>query len=832
MARMIPEHGPHKTDSRGERNLYSILKSDLPEDYTVIHSLPWLCSAVTALDPNAKPTGEIDFLIIHPENGLLALEVKSGVYRVENSVFVHVRGNYAINPISQTRKNIHGLATWLGTKPSLRLRIGYGFIFPDSDFREIPISPGMYDTTAHPPQPLYIDYTRMPDVAQHIIQLMIYWKSALSNSVLGSTKVEELIGFLTPTIDGLPQWGNRILFDNKVWLKLTSEQSNIVHEVLKRKTSLITGWPGTGKTLIAIESARKLSMEDKRVLVISFNNRLTEYIRGQLAEYKSCKVSTWHALCRQAAKKLGHSDDRENWYKIGCGEDLKEAIEKYLMGEYDALIVDESQALTLYWCHSLTNWFEGKTQAFFCDETQVFPFERDTVSLIELSKVLGVDPFSLTIILRMPKAVTEILSEVVPPKLQHFSPRTLEQDEAQEVITLTPCEDLMRTRRELINEGVCCDDIIILTGSLFGRYSRFLSREKLPSETIGKFRGLEAPIILILGAEQLGTSELFSAYSRATSKCIVFYNAHKLYWNGDEGFQARLQSKPDSYQTLKNKQLMSRIKNLIDSSTDTKELKLNDLMISWAIDWKAWLIEIDKDYTYVRLWLEYLSRKWVRPIYFWEKDTSTALYQATVSSNDEQMTINNTRVFLQNCEVCGYLTPHTYEIINEYSCTLCFAKDSALEHDETSTIHDMDKLIRYQHTTKDFLKLRAELPIPIAAAAAFIHAKQKNGKRNNVLDLPLPSGRHIYIIAFVFAQSRIAICKHDSVISVNDLADEIYERYSAFEGTLSLLEWRKVFANAMGTLFSKGYLDKVGKGLYKAVEDDRAPVVRNLHQLS
>lgn len=110
MARMIPEHGPHHTESHGERQLYSILKSKLPDEYTVIHSLPWLCSAVNKLDKRAKPTGEIDFLIIHPEDGVLALEVKSGIYRVENSVFVHVREGFMINPVNQTRKNVHGLS--------------------------------------------------------------------------------------------------------------------------------------------------------------------------------------------------------------------------------------------------------------------------------------------------------------------------------------------------------------------------------------------------------------------------------------------------------------------------------------------------------------------------------------------------------------------------------------------------------------------------------------------------------------------------------------------------------------------------------------------------
>ncbi|WP_248767654.1 nuclease-related domain-containing protein [Pseudomonas sp. MWU12-2345] len=73
MARMIPDHSPCDTDSKGERDLYTVFKAELPDDYVVIHSLPWLCSAVRKVDPKAKLTGEIDFLIIHPEKGLLYL---------------------------------------------------------------------------------------------------------------------------------------------------------------------------------------------------------------------------------------------------------------------------------------------------------------------------------------------------------------------------------------------------------------------------------------------------------------------------------------------------------------------------------------------------------------------------------------------------------------------------------------------------------------------------------------------------------------------------------------------------------------------------------------
>ena len=56
MARMIPDHRPCDTNSKGERDLYTIFKTELPDDYVVIHSLPWLCSAVNKVDPQAKPT--------------------------------------------------------------------------------------------------------------------------------------------------------------------------------------------------------------------------------------------------------------------------------------------------------------------------------------------------------------------------------------------------------------------------------------------------------------------------------------------------------------------------------------------------------------------------------------------------------------------------------------------------------------------------------------------------------------------------------------------------------------------------------------------------------
>ena len=832
MARMIPDNGPRGTESKGERDLYTIIKAELPDDYVVIHSLPWLCSAVRKLAPQARPTGEIDFLIIHPEKGVLVLEVKSGEYGVKNNRFVHLHKHYSIDPIGQTRNNVHGIAKWIGSDPLLRLRIGYGFVFPDSDFAGKPTTPGMYDTTSTPAQPLYIDHQEMPNVTERVVGLMDYWKTALGNFDLGEARVARLIELLTPEIDGRRTWASRIFFDNKDWLQLTEEQSTVVTRVLKNHTSLVTGWPGTGKTLIVIETARRLAALKKKVLVVSFNNKLTEYVRTQLVDSKGCDVVTWHGLCGQARNALGRTSEpgkEDEWYRLQCVLDLKDAIDQGRMVDYSALLVDESQALLPAWCETLTDWFHNKPKAFFCDETQVFPYERGNISLKGLSELLGVDPFPLTIIMRMPKAVTNILEEVVPPKLQHSTPRTLEHDTAVEIISADPCTEVSQIRQKLIDSGVLPEDIVILIPKFLSRpYIEYLVREEPRCEAITKFRGLEAPIILILGAELLDTAELFSAYSRATSKCIAIYNADSYTWSGEEAFRSRLKSLPSHQAALQEEREKLHIENIVARSTERTSLNLSSLNISWAESWRAWLIEADDDQSLVRMWIAYLAHKLPHPIFFWPKNSNNRFYSAkinlsSIDSADSPDSYSTQSLVFYPCQECGGFTPHT-NIINT-NCKLCETEvDRAPDPDESviDTIRLMDGLISGNLAKDRIRELQPDLPLNIAAAASLFRA-QRNKKRSNVLKVQLPVGRRFYLIAYVFVQVRIATSKPGAAMNVNALADEIYDRFNGLK-SISSAEWRKVFANAMGTFYSKGYMKKISKGVYSPVEDDQAPV--------
>jgi hypothetical protein len=61
MARMIPSRFDESTTSNAEHFIYYRLQDHLENDWTVLHSLPWLSEKRLRLQQ-----GECDFLLLHP----------------------------------------------------------------------------------------------------------------------------------------------------------------------------------------------------------------------------------------------------------------------------------------------------------------------------------------------------------------------------------------------------------------------------------------------------------------------------------------------------------------------------------------------------------------------------------------------------------------------------------------------------------------------------------------------------------------------------------------------------------------------------------------------
>jgi hypothetical protein len=823
MARMIPATGPQDTNSGGEKQIYELLKNGLSDEFTVIHSLPWLARGVKDIDPKYAPTGEIDFIIIHESLGVLALEIKSGKQRVEDGLFIYVKTGDSGNHVLQTRKNLHGLARWLGSDPHLRWRIGYGLVFPDCVFGENVISPGLVDTSITPAQSLIIDRMTMDasELAVRIRDLMVYWKQALSNPPLGATRVARLIEVLCPTFDGTPSWGNRVEYDNRIWLRLTSEQGLVVHAAMAQTRLVVTGWPGTGKTLIAIEIARRMTAQGKRVLMLTFNALLVDYLRERIDFAKRGKVATWHGFCTDSARRLrGQRDQDPSWLEQGCLEDLQHAQVLGLVPEFDALILDEAQTFRPEWCAWLAAQFTGKQIITFCDETQRFSFEKERIPTEELCKLLEVDrAFSLTIPLRSPRHVLDRLQRVRQSSHQMFSPRDVEEDTLQERVIADMDIAIKEVIGELTAKGIERKDIVVL--SRFGWSGGNVTAERY--ETVARFRGMEAPVIIIAGADGMDDIELFCAYSRATTVCIALFEAEPLGCKSAYGKFQQLVLEDSGNANIANaarEQGLTRF--ILARRIESASVGLSSVELSWCEIWKCWFVDKYDDVEAAELWIDYLLAYHIWPVYSWTSSSRRELRRENPVADVVQENFGVEIYELRECDVCADLTPHSQRLRAAPECQRCsgaLGERLAPSSEVLELLKKFDAIISSSNPKTIPQDDKDRLPLPLAALGARKYANTRRpGLPAELNRLPNSSVLHRLSTAFIY--SRISLLAVGARIERDKIARDT-GRY-VFPESITLDNWRQAIARSLGQCAVRGFLKKHKGGVYETIPIGKA----------
>ena len=826
MARMIPATGPQDTNSRGEKKIYDLLKQGLSDDFTVIHSLPWLARGVKEIDPDYPPTGEIDFLIIHESLGLFALEVKGGEQRVEDGLFIYVKTGNTGNHVLQTRKNLHGLARWLGSDPHLRWRIGYGLVFPDSVFGENVISPGLVDITVTPPQSLFIDRMNMgaSELAARIRELMAYWKQTLGNPALGASRAARLVDGLCPTFDGTPSWGNRVEYDNRIWLRLTQEQASVVHTIIGQARMVVTGWPGTGKTLIAVEIARRMIAQGKRVLMLTFNALLVEHLRREIDSATMAKVATWHGFCSDYARRLsGQIESNSSWLEHGCLEDLQNAQANGLIPDFDVLILDEAQTLRQEWCAWLAAQFTDKPIIAFCDETQRFSFEKERISTEDLCKVFGIErPFSLTIPLRSPRNVFDRLQRVRLPSCQMISPRDVEEDTLQERVVGDVKTAIDEVIVELTAKGIDRADIVVL--SRFGWSRNRISTERY--ETVARFRGMEAPAIIIARADGMDDIELFCAYSRATTVCIALYEAEPLGCKSSHGkFQELVLEHPDNANIANAAREQGLTSFILARHIEATSVGLSSVALSWCEAWKCWFVDKQDDAEAADLWIDYLLAYHGWPVYSWTSSSRREIRREDPASNDVQGDPRTETYELSGCEACADLTPHVRRLREAPVCQRCagaLGERAAPSQDVLAMLRKFDAIITSPNPGTIAQEVKDRLPLPLAALGARIYASARpQGMPAELNQLPNSSVLHRLATAFIY--SRISVKPVGTKIVRDTLAIDT-GRYVLPEGLMPEA-WRQAIARCLGQSAKAGLLKKHKDGVFETIPIGKAPLL-------
>ena len=141
----------------------------------------------------------------------------------------------------------------------------------------------------------------------------------------------------------------RIDVEEKQFFLFTEEQCAIL-DMLERFNMLqICGCAGSGKTVMAIKKAERLASENKKVLLLCFNQLLARHLKKSINDNPNITAAAFFDFCIDTLKipkeQIKPYENNPKLYDNVLPDLLKKHIQKSCLC-YDAVIVDEGQDFT------------------------------------------------------------------------------------------------------------------------------------------------------------------------------------------------------------------------------------------------------------------------------------------------------------------------------------------------------------------------------------------------------------------------------------------------------------------------------------------------------
>ena len=546
MAVMWPRSLPPDVTGNILRNteceVFRRLEAVLDNSFVVFYSRPWL-----GLKPDGEEIdGECDFVVAHAEMGMLTLEVKGGAvaYNPMTDRWTS-RDRWKVthnikNPVHQARRAKYELLKKLKASPhwkTRRIRIRHGVVLPHSSS-----PPG--DLGADMPLRIFCFAEQFEDGLREWI-LQRFGDAPPSEGrtkklgVDGLQALEETLAkpfqFRTPLSVHLSR-------DDAELQILTQQQFHILRAIEAVQRAAISGGAGTGKTILAIEEAKRCANSGARTLFVCYNRGLAKQVRHRLRDNPQIAAMTFHELCTNMTKRAGLTlpkgiPERKLFEEI-YPELLMKALEHLPEQKLDAIIVDEAQDfLPLWWtavdsCLDPGGW--KKFRVFYDNNQRVY------ASAIKIPEDVDLVPIRLTLNLRNTRRIHELVR-------QHYTGHEIEAvgPEGVEVrwIEVKSVNDLGHCISDCVArlgslEQVSIEDIVVLVGnekaieiiSPHNRLSEFSTvrcdedmEGRIVVDSIRRFKGLERLVVVLAATpDTVIDIELpYVALSRARTHLVI-----------------------------------------------------------------------------------------------------------------------------------------------------------------------------------------------------------------------------------------------------------------------------------------------------------------------
>lgn len=548
MARIFPTSPSNETESNAERKVFYALKDLLPDDYSIIHSLP-VYSKMNGKGPLMD--GEIDFLVVHPDKGMIAIEIKGGGIEIDPvagkwySTNYHGEKNIIKNPYEQAKKHMYTLSNEIKNHEKLRrfrFPFGHAVWFPDIDLsgKELGISSQLKGITLSSK-----DLNRTPNAILQLFKKSIGISPRKTPSPEG---VKEFLKFYAPSKKIRINLSSKIDSEKEKIFEATESQYRVLSLIERFRRVSISGSAGCGKTFLALEKARRIAESDKkkRVAIVCFNKTLSMYLKELNSNPRQVDIFNFHGLCIEYCKKANFkfpapdpTDKKGFFFKEVLPDCLLDALEQTNF-RYDALIVDEGQDF-------LTNWWLPLQEILNDpDESMFYLFFDDNQLLYgdSIQLPLSDPPVSLNENCRNTKCIhaesMKYYKGLGEPRANGPEGRFPEIVRLNNDTSEIGCVD--RIINDLIKkDNICPGDITLLTPiqksksiwnseKTLSKYDTtwdFYKRDdkKIFCSTIYSFKGLESPIIILTELNGIFPSKknelLYIAMTRANYHIIV-----------------------------------------------------------------------------------------------------------------------------------------------------------------------------------------------------------------------------------------------------------------------------------------------------------------------
>jgi hypothetical protein len=265
---MIPEY-PIDTRSYAEKEVFKLFPDALgTDDWIVLHSYN------ISPDKKSRQT-EIDFVVLAPGLGIFGIEVKGGIVSCKGGKW-YSRDRYEMEhdlgkgPFVQASNGIHKLMEYLEDR-NWRVAFGYGVMFPDMNKFELTGTEGKSWQV--------FDKQDRNDVGSFIRRLSENWSRSNSKKPTPSD-VKYIAKLLRPDIE--PKLNDLISVAEGELIRLTEEQLGILNNLAGNDRILIEGSAGTGKTILAIEAAKRASKQGLKTAIFSYHTLISEWIKKKI----------------------------------------------------------------------------------------------------------------------------------------------------------------------------------------------------------------------------------------------------------------------------------------------------------------------------------------------------------------------------------------------------------------------------------------------------------------------------------------------------------------------------------------------------------------------